>query len=167
MREPTRRTKIWQFILEGQLGLGIIGFVIGLRLLGFLQFLELLTLDRFQTFSPAEPTDPRITLVGIDANYLTNQGSQSLEYTELAQLIETVLRHRPTVVGVDLVEDDLRGKDKSRLLDLFQENDNLFTVEKIRPPTIPPLKSLAEPVLSEQVGFNDFSLDNDGSLVPH
>ncbi|NEP19257.1 MAG: CHASE2 domain-containing protein [Leptolyngbya sp. SIO4C1] len=158
------RTRAWELMLEGRLGLGIIGVIVGLRLLGLFQFLELLTLDRLQQLSFSEPTDPHITLIGIDEAYLKHSDTAFLQYTDLAKLLETILVYQPTVVGVDMVIDDLSGTEKSRLLKLFEENEHLLTVEKVRPPMIAPLEGLSEEVVENQVGFNDFSLDDDGNV---
>ncbi|MGC1307660.1 MAG: CHASE2 domain-containing protein [Phormidesmis sp.] len=158
------RSKVHNLFLEGRLGLGIISVIVGLRLSGSLQFLELLTLDKFQQLKLGERPDSRITLIGIDDSYLASKSNSSLAYADLAKLLETVMYYQPAVVGVDLVEDDLSGSGKPRLLELFKNNNNLLSVEKIRPPIIPPLEGLSKTALSDRVGFNDFSLDNDGSI---
>lgn len=154
---------ILAFISEKRLGLGlgIIGVVICLRLLGFLEILELLTLDRLQHISPAEATDPKIVLVGIDEAYIEKEEDTALEYRDLTDLIESVLAAEPTVVGIDVVEDDLVGEGKSALISLLESNEKLIAVDKILPPTIPPFKELSDTVLGSRVGFNDLSLDDD------
>ncbi len=150
--------------VEGGLGFGVIGTIVILRLLGVLQFLELVMLDNFQRMLPAEPADPRIVLIDIDERDVTGSRNTSIEYADLAELIREVLAYEPAVVGIDLVEADLSGAGKARLLELLESNSHLVTVEKIRPPLIAPLTGLSETVLDEQIGFHDFSLDNDGNV---
>ncbi len=164
MGKAALRSKVWRLVVESGLGFGIIGAITILRLLGVLQFLELVMLDKFQQLSPAEPADPRIVLIDIDESNSTNENSTSIKYADLAELVETVLSYGPAVVAIDLVEADLSGDGKPRLLDLFEANNNLITVEKIRPPEIAPLSEISDTVFGNQVGFHDFSLDNDGNV---
>lgn len=158
------RSKIWPVVLESRLGVGLTGAVIGLRLLGSLQFLELLALDRLQQLSPREPLDSRIVLIGLDEKYPRARDNELLEYTDLAVLIETILAHDPAIIGLDVVGDGLIGDDSARLLALFEDNKNLFTVEKTGEPSISPLEGLSHTVIKEQVGFNDLAFDDDGNV---
>ena len=164
MAKAALRNKVWQLLVEGGLGFGVIGAIVALRLLGALQFLELVMLDNFQQLRPVETVDSRIVLIDIDESDSTGKRSTSIEYTDLVDLIKTVLSYNPAVVGIDLVEADLSGERKSRLLDLLESNSNLVTVEKIRPPLIEPLTGVSDAVLANQIGFHDFSLDNDGNV---
>ena len=142
-----------------ELGLAITGVIILFRLFGLLQVSELLTLDRLQHISPAEARDSKVVLVGIDEDYIEKKAA--LEYGGLATLLEKVLAAQPTVVGIDIVENDLSGVGRNKLISLIEENKKLVAVDKVVSPEILPFKGLSETVLNNRVGFNDFSSDDD------
>ena len=164
MSRTKLRSKAKELISYSRFGLFIIAFVIALRLSGLLQLSELLALDKFQQVKIGESPDDRITLISIDEDYLSNKGDISLEYLDLAKLLKRILSYQPAIIGVDIVKNDMSGVGKQQLADLFNSNEQLFTIETVRPPVVLPLEGLSQSVIDERVGFNDFSLDADGRV---
>ena len=148
-------------------GIAVIGLVILARLTGYLQFFELAALDNFLRWRPQETIDERILIVGINDNDISNLDSYPISDIELANLIQTLEKDNPVVIGVDIVRDKPQEPGHAELVQVFRQYNNIIGIEKIlsdeknsriykiQPPTALP---------SEQVGFVDAILDRDGNL---
>ena len=136
--------------------------VVGMRLLGVLEPLELKTFDRLMRWQPAESAEKRILMVGADEEDMRRYG-YPIPDAVLAQLIETLERHEPAAIGLDLIRDVPVEPGHQDLVAQFQKHPNLIAPcafgEDLESSIAPP------PMLPEsQVGFID--LDNDSTVNP-
>ena len=148
-------------------GLAIIGLVILARLTGYLQFLELAALDNFLRWRPQENIDERILIVGINENDISNLESYPISDLELANLIQTLQKNKPAVIGIDIVRDKPQPPGHGELVRVFRQYNNIIGIEKVlsdgkdyRIYKIEPSPALP----AEQIGFVDAILDRDGNL---
>lgn len=142
-------------------GLSITGFVILARLLGVLQPLEWKVFDLSLRWRPAEPTDPRITIVAITEDDIQTALEYPISDRTLANLVQTIQTYQPRVVGIDIFRDKPVGEGYTELAETLASFDNVVGIHKIddRSPVKPP------PMLSgDNLGFADAILDNDGFL---
>ncbi|NEQ42327.1 MAG: CHASE2 domain-containing protein [Leptolyngbya sp. SIOISBB] len=155
---------IWQRLLQASWqrrvvpGLTVIGLMVVLRLLGVFQGIEWKALDSFLRWRPAEPTSDRLLIVGINEADIQQIGTYPIPDGVLAALITELQQHQPRAIGLDLFRDLPIEPGSTQLNQLMAASPQLFGIEKIisspvlPPPALPP----------EQVGFNDFALDDDG-----
>ncbi|NEQ31815.1 MAG: CHASE2 domain-containing protein [Leptolyngbya sp. SIO4C5] len=141
-------------------GLSLTGLVILARLLGILQPLEWQSLDWGLRWRPAESPDPRLTLVAITETDIQTRLDYPISDQALAELIKTLQRYQPRVIGIDIFRDRPVGKGFEQLEAQLQAADNVVGINKIgNTPVAPP------PMLPEnRVGFADALLDDDGFL---
>lgn len=152
-------------LTNAYMGLGLIVFVLALRAIGTFEVVELLTLDRLLRVLKSEPRDSSIAIVSIDADYLKDKNPNSIQYRDLAKLLEKILDHQPAVVGIDIVDRRLAGDDTSPVSQLFEQNPNLLTVETTAPRIeSSPIQGLDARQREQQVGFNDLAWDRDKNV---
>lgn len=146
-------------------GIAVIAIVVLVRLLGGLQFLELTALDNFLRWRESEPKDERIAIIGISEEDIQQLDNYPLSDLELVNLITTLEKYNPAVIGVDIVRDKPQEPGHEKLNQLFEQNSKIIGVEKVLsgdsrisvikpPPSLPP----------ERVGFVDALLDRDNKL---
>lgn len=141
-------------------GLSIIGLIILSRSLGILQPLEWKAFDLGLRWRPAEPTDQRITIVGINEEDIQTVLDYPISDRGLAALIQTVQAYNPRVIGIDIFRDKPVGEGYGDLETTLQAADNIIGIHKISDTPVQ-----APPMLPEaQVGFSDAILDADGFL---
>jgi CHASE2 domain-containing sensor protein len=139
----------------------VIAIVTLIRIFGGLQFLEWAAFDISLKLRPIEPADDRI-IVGITEADIQQIGQYPISDQIIADLLNKLLPFQPRVIGLDIYRDLPTGQGRSALIQAFQKNSNIITVERALPDRhgiIPP--PLAAP---EQVGFADVVLDLDGRL---
>jgi CHASE2 domain-containing sensor protein len=141
------------------LGLMITGLMMGVRSLGVLETTELAAYDHLVRQRPAEPIDPRISVVEVTEED-TNQYGYPLPDSILVQLIQKLEQANLRAIGLDIYRPTPRGDSKPTLMQVFEQNQNLFMVCSYRSRD----KSYAPPQVSEeqlasQVGFGDLSVD--------
>ena len=153
--------QIKRLIERWHLGIIVIGLVVLVRGLGWLQLLELIAFDYYLRQLPAESVDSRITIVGINEEDIQAIGNYPLPDRELAKLLAKLSTYQPVVVGIDLFRDLPVEPGYQALVAQFKTHQNLIVIEKVLPPNpvAPP-----EEISSEQVGFADVILDNDGHV---
>ena len=139
-------------------GLLFLGLITGGRLAGAFQLLEWRAFDTFLRSRPPEALDETILLVSIDEQAIRSVGTYPIPDQQLALLLQTLQRHNPRAVGLDLFRDLPVEPGYPALVDTFQEMDNLIGIDKVSPPIVSPPHTL----LPEQVGFVDSLLDRDG-----
>ncbi|RAM48077.1 MAG: histidine kinase [Hapalosiphonaceae cyanobacterium JJU2] len=140
-------------------GIILLAIVIILRLAGSLQFLEWIALDTFLHLRPPEPMDKKVVIIGINEADIRSVGRYPIPDGEIAQLIGTIERYKPRVIGLDIVKDIPIEPGNSQLVKTFQLNKNLIGIEKVlSPDQIPPPPQLPQ----QQVGFSDLIADQDG-----
>jgi len=157
-------SEIWQRLARASWqrrvfpGLTVIALIVGLRLLGVFQELEWQALDSFLRWRPAEPTDDRLLIVGINETDIQRLGTYPIPDGVLAALITELQAHEPRVIGLDLFRDLPVAPGSAALNQIMAESPQLLGIEKIMSSPIPPPPALPP----QQVGFNDFALDADG-----
>ncbi len=127
------------------------------RSMGMLEVLELKAFDLFLRLRPAEPTDERILLVGIDEDDIADIDTYPIPDANLTQLIETLQTFQPAVIGLNISRELPVEPGRDRLLAAFARYENSIAVEKVLPTIILPPPGLS----SEQLSFNDLPLDGD------
>lgn len=141
-------------------GMTVLGLVIAARLLGLFQSLEWKTLDTFMRLRPAEAVDERVLIVGIDDAYLQRTRTYPVSDRELVRLLKTLATYQPRAVGIDIYRDLPVEPGHGELVKTLAAQPNVFGIEKLFSPTVPPPPSLPP----ERVGFVDFLNDSDGFI---
>ncbi|OKH43547.1 hypothetical protein NIES30_24660 [Phormidium tenue NIES-30] len=140
-------------------GVVVLGLVVGARLLGLFQGLELKMLDTLLRWRPAEPTDERVLIVGIDEADIQRLGTYPVPDGVLAELLQTLAVHRPRAVGIDIYRDMAVEPGHAALVETLATKPYVIGIENIlsNPPVAGPTY-----LPPEQVGFVDFPQDDDG-----
>ncbi|MEA5463531.1 sensor histidine kinase [Leptothoe sp. PORK10 BA2] len=141
-------------------GLSIIATIVLLRILGLLQTLEWDALDFALRQRPAEPLDPKVTIVTITENDIQNSLSYPIADQSLATLLSQIQTYQPRVIGLDIFRDFPVGEGYPALEDVLTTSDNIVGIQKITEPLVPGPPALPP----EQVGFVDAPLDHDGFI---
>jgi CHASE2 domain-containing sensor protein len=141
-------------------GIAAIGLVILVRLTGSLQLIEWVTLDSFLRLRPSEPIDKRVVIVGIDEEDIRRIRNYPIPDREIAQLLLTLQKYQPRVIGLDIVRDIPVEPGHAELVAAFKDIKNLIAVEKVLPVPIQPPPGLRP----EQIGFADVLSDDDGKV---
>lgn len=141
------------------------GCLFGLWNLGALEPLELIAYDWYLRHRPmpAAP-DSRIVLITITERDLQDQGGWPLPDGVLAQVIETIARHRPRAIGVDIYRDIPVPPGSTRLETLLASEPRIVWTMKFGEGTfrgVPPPAPLRG---TERVGFNDILVDPGGTV---
>jgi adenylate cyclase len=156
--------KFWEYRRVWMTAPGVAAVVIVVRSLGWFQPFEWMALDQFIRLRPREMGDPRIVIVGINDQDLTNLGHPTLYDKELAALIERIKQQKPRVIGLDLYRDLPVEPGYPQLEQVFKTTPNLIGIEKKgggKDIPIPP-----SPVLAKlgQVSSNDILRDSDNRI---
>ena len=153
-------SKLYQGISRQRLlpGIAIIGLVILARTLGLFQGIELRALDTFLRWRPAEPTDERILVVGIDEADIQQIGTYPIPDEDMARLIEALSDYEPRTIGIDIYRDLPVEPGYQDFVDVLTSQSNIIGVEKVITESVPSPAALPP----DQIGFVDFSLDTDG-----
>lgn len=76
-------------------GMTVLFIIIIARLSGLLQGLELILFDTFLRLRPAEITDPKIVIIGINENDIRSLGTYPVPDAEIASLIQKIQIYKP------------------------------------------------------------------------
>jgi adenylate cyclase len=129
--------------------------------LGWLQNMELGAYDRqVRWLSDEDLPDPEVVLVWISEIDIGRYG-HPLPDAVLAELLEKLLSHDPSAIGLDVYRDKPVPPGSARLRELMTANHNVVIVEKFPDQNeqwVPPPDYMPP----EQVGFSDTPLDTDG-----
>ena len=139
-------------------GLLVLGLIIAARQAGVFQWLEWQALDFFLHHASDEMTDERVVIIGIDEETIQATGTYPLPDQQLVGVLQTIQRHQPRVIGLDIFRDVPVEPGYATLKHFFQTTDTLIGIDKVLTPTVAPPPAL--PV--DQVGFSDSFLDEDG-----
>ncbi len=140
---------------------GVASFVILWRFTGLLQGMEWTILDSFFQARPPAAIDPRIVIITIEELDIQKIGQFPLPDRVLVQVLQTLKRHNPRAIGLDLYRDLPVEPGHQELVALFKTTPNLIGIEKVvGSPVAPP------PVLAQlhQVALADQVLDGDGKV---
>ena len=125
------------------------------------QILEWETTDRFFRLRPAEPIDPRITIVEITESDIKRLRQWPMPDIILAKLLDTIGQQQPAVIGLDIYRDLPVGPGYGQLVEVMNNTPNLIGVEKILGQAVAP-----PPILYQQgqVAIADLVPDSDGKI---
>jgi CHASE2 domain-containing sensor protein/tRNA A-37 threonylcarbamoyl transferase component Bud32 len=141
--------------------LSVTALVAGLRHLGWLQAPELAIYDQMMRLRPDPGVDPRLLIVEITEADLQTLQRGTPSDQDVAQVITTLKKHQPRVIGLDLHRDLPQAPGHASLIEQLQAAD-VITIMKLGDGEttfdIPPPAG----VPAEQLGFNDFPIDPDG-----
>jgi CHASE2 domain-containing sensor protein len=141
-------------------GFAVTTVVVIARLNGLLQPLEWIALDSFFRLRPSEPTDNRITIIGINENDNKSAGAYSIKDKEIAALIRKVQSYQPKVIGLNLLQNVRVEPGEKELINVLKESENVIALEKVLPKTYAPPPN----VPSDRLGFSDVLPDEDGNV---
>ncbi|GAB1541454.1 hypothetical protein NUACC21_41250 [Scytonema sp. NUACC21] len=141
-------------------GIVVIGLVIATRLAGCMQALEWLFFDNFLRLRPQEPIDERVIIIGINEEDINDIGTYPIPDKELAILLRKLHDLNPRAIGLDIFRNLPVEPGYSELATAFHEIKDLIAIEKVLPEQVSPPMELS----TEQVGFADQIIDNDGKL---
>ncbi|MBD2070026.1 CHASE2 domain-containing protein [Leptolyngbya sp. FACHB-671] len=145
-------------------GLLIIVLVLLIRWTGLLQIQEWMAFDSLSSRCSSSTAEHFIVIVGIDEADLDRVGGFPIPDQTLVDLLKTLQRYSPAVIGLGLFRDMPVQPGHDALAQMLAQNLNLVGVEmalnpepslNIKPPSMLP---------SERIGFVDVSVDEDGKL---
>lgn len=157
-QEMQKRRIGWRWIPSLTLNIAIP--ILLVRSLGLLQGLELHLFDQFVRWRPLEPQDPRVIIVAIDEQDITQFGHPISDQV-LTQAIQNIQAQNPRVIGLDIYRDLPIEPGNPNLVRLFQSTPNLFGIEKVVGDRVAPPPALKQ---RNQVGFVDQIEDADGKI---
>lgn len=149
----------WQLVFQSAAMVTLA--VIGVRAIGWLQPWELKTYDLLMRMRPLEVPDPRLLVVEATEADVNRYGFP-LPDDILAQAIDRLAQHQPRVIAVDI----FRDRPNSKLLQLFQNHQNLIALCSVGQADNPDNPGIAPPpnVPENRRGFSDLWVDPDGVL---
>jgi adenylate cyclase len=130
--------------------------------LGAFEPLELRIYDWMMRSRSDLNADPRLLIVGITETDLRRLKTVTVSDRPLAEVLQTLQKHKPRVIGIDLYRDLPEGKGQAQLKQQLQAS-NVIMINRIgdqiqdtipAPPGIP----------LERTGFNDVIVDSDGVI---
>lgn len=127
--------------------------------------MELMALDQMFQLRPIESADSRIVLVTIGENDVKQLGQWPMSDATLAQLISSIKRQQPTVIGLDIYRDLPIEPGQSELVNVFKSTPNLIGIEKVirtaEGGVVQAPRALRQ---RKQVSASDLLLDADGRI---
>jgi len=143
----------------------VTAIIILLRGIGLLQAWEWAAFDQYMRLQPAEATDSRLVIVGIDENDLTELNQVLIPDGVLAEVITEIKSESPRAIGLDLYRDLPIEPGSEALTKVFNSTPNLVGIRKVAgkvgQDTIPGPQALSE---LGQVGANDLIADADNTI---
>ncbi len=179
--QPSQRSKFHVPKLLQSIGLGAIAAasVIAARELGWIQPLELKVFDTLLRSRPAEFTDSRLLIIGIDntdvkadetlrENFQIQQrGGGSISNATLEKLIIKLTAAQPSLIGLDIYR-DFPVSDQPTIAKRLQNTPNLIAIcrssdAQTEIPGVKPPPGISD----DRLGFSDFVSDPDGVVRRH
>jgi CHASE2 domain-containing sensor protein/class 3 adenylate cyclase len=155
---------MWRFLTSKKLdaviaGIAVIGLLLGVRQLGWLQPLELVAFDLMVRLRPDEAPDPRLLVVGITEQDIQALKQYPVSDRVLAKVLGELERYQPAAIGLDLARSvpqepghaELVARFKSPKLIAIANMGNTDSEKVSSPPGIP----------EERIGFIDLLIDPD------
>jgi len=144
--------------------LAVTGLLVGVRQQGWLQGLELAAYDRLVQLRPSLDRDPRLLVVAITEADIQAQQTWPLPDQVFAEVLSTLERYQPRVIGLDIYRDVPVPPGSETLRQRLQASDRTVGITKLsgdaNAEPIPPPPGLPQ----SQVGFNDVVTDPGGSV---
>lgn len=142
------------------IGVLITSGIWGIRSLGWLQSLEFGAFDQMMQNQLAAKPDDRILVVGIEEGDIATQGKWPMPDDTMADLLSTLQRHNPKVIGLDLYRNIAHPPGQDNLKAQLAEN-NVIVIERLGGDSAVPPPEGTPP---ERVGFNNLTPDADKVL---
>jgi len=134
--------------------------ILGLRQAGAFVTPELAVWDRMVSLQPDKGPDPRLLIVGVTEQDLTEPGSITPSDAALAKVINNLQTHEPARVALDLLRSQPEGEGAAELQQSLQAS-NVVAIMKLSDPgrnnAILPPPGMA----FEQLSFNNIVVDRD------
>jgi CHASE2 domain-containing sensor protein len=146
--------------------LAITSMVLGARQMVWLQAPEIAVYDQMIRLRQDAPPDSRLLVVAITEADLQALGRPTPSDASVTQVLQTLERYQPRVIGLDLYRELPQEPGHRELLQLLQQSDRIIAITKLgnsEADYIPPPPG----VPAERVGFNDFAIDNDDVIRRH
>ena len=147
----------------GVTSLLVIGSILGVRYLGWLESAELAAYDQLIRHQPKVREDDRLLVVGITEKDVQALQEWPVSDRTMARILTNIEQHQPHTIAIDVFRDFPHEPGTEELLTKLQQNPNTLIVCKASSadhPGIPPPLG----ILPEQVGFADFVVDPGGIL---
>ncbi len=170
LRNPPDTSSSRQILLKAGVilsGLLVAMIVIGIRSLGLLQTLEFKAFDTLMKIRPNQGVDSRLLIVEATQTDINRLG-YPIPDGKLAQTIERIQQHQPSVIGLLIFRDRPVEPGHQKLLNLLQNNDRLvalcsakLTDDDPNQPGISPLPEIPE----KRLGFSNLELDKFDNIL--
>ena len=139
--------------------------VLALRGIGAFQVWELQAFDLMMNYRFAEDPDDRIVIIGITEDDIEQAQHAAVSDAMLADVIEAVKAHNPTVIGLDFFRNVPRDDGYDRLRAIFQETPNIIGIEKVvDDAALSAVAGNSVLVKNNQVAASDLIVDIDGRV---
>ena len=132
----------------------ITGLILGARQLGQLETLELAAYDQLVNLNSKEQKDSRLLVVEITESDLEEQDQWPFTDEVYAQLLATLQKYQPKVIGLDIYR-DISHPPGTEALGQKLRATNVITIEKLE--LVPPPPGVPR----ERIGFSDILADRD------
>ncbi len=128
---------------------------------GLLRSINWLLLDQYFTLRPPEAPDDRIVLVTIAEEDLSYAQNWPMSDDQLVQALDTIQSQSPRLIGVDIYRNLPVEPGHDRLLERWQQWDNVLGIEKVAGEPIEPPPILID---KAQVAASDLLPDRDNKI---
>ncbi|WP_414621784.1 CHASE2 domain-containing protein [Calothrix sp. CCY 0018] len=158
------KTFLWQWRFVAITTPAIALTVIAASTAGWFQLLEWATLEHFFAMRPYEKPEKRILIVTIDEKDITKVGKWPIPDAVLADALQKINKHQPTVIGIDIFRDLPVEPGHQELVKVMQQTPNLIGIKKMLGDEG---DKVAQPLnLSKlnQVALADLLSDTDGKI---
>lgn len=142
--------------------LAVIGLLLGVRQLGWLQPLELAAFDLMVRLRPNEDPDPRLLVVEITERDIKLLQQYPISDRILAKALGELERHQPIAIGVDLARNVPMEPGHAELVNRFQSPKiiGITSIGNTEDEAVTPPIGIPK----ERVGFSDVVLDPDNVI---
>lgn len=140
----------------------ITALLVALRQIGGLQSLELLAFDYMTRLQTDQGPDPRLLVVEVTEEDIRAQSEWPMSDQTMAEVLGKLQSHQPRAIGLDIYRDIPQGDGYAALAEILKQPE-IIAIESLgisESDSIPAPQAIAP----EQVGFNDFIIDQDGIL---
>lgn len=159
------KVKAWEWRVVLIATPAVAAVILGLRLAGLLQAGEWFFYDQFMRLRPAEASDDRVVIVGIDEDDYQMLGQGQIPDGVLAEAITKIKTENPHAIGLDFYRNLPVNPGHEALQDVFYSTPNLIGIRKVAGSgareTVESAGALQE---LDQAGSNDVLVDTDGRV---
>lgn len=162
--KPGNFTKLASSLLSGSAlvaSIAVSALVIGSKQFSLLEGLELSLADSLVRLQPDKGVDPRLLVVAVDEEDISNLGKWPASDRVINQLLDKLNEYQPAAIGLDIYRNLPLEPGNAELVTNLQLTDNIIAVCKsgngdrdrgVAPPKEVPI---------ERLGFSDIVVDSD------